>query len=89
VFGSYPYLKLLGVDPSFSNQGIGGQLLQHVEQHIMDEGGQELFLLVSSGNLGAQRFYERHGYLQIGTIPELGGPKFTELLFRKQLVSLA
>lgn len=89
MFGAFPYLKRLAVDPASAGQGLGGRLLDHLEQAVLAEQRHELFLLVSDFNLAAQRFYRRHGYEEIGRVPELVLPGVAELLFRKQLSRLA
>ena len=43
-----------------------------------------LFLLVSDFNVDAQRFYQRHGYTQIGAIAGYVVPEVVELLFWKR-----
>ena len=45
----------------------------------------DLILLVSDFNEGAQRFYKRMGYEQIGAIPGYVLPDVAELIFRKAL----
>jgi ribosomal protein S18 acetylase RimI-like enzyme len=89
MFGAFPYLKRFAVDPAHAGQGLGGLLLEHLEQALLAEKRRELFLLVSDFNLAAQRFYRQHGYEEIGRVPELVLPGVAELLFRKQLSRLA
>ena len=61
---------------------MGAALLQEVEARATSS---DLFLLVSHFNEGAQRFYRRMGYEQIGAIPGYVLPDVTELIFRKVL----
>ncbi|MEO8393731.1 MAG: N-acetyltransferase [Chloroflexota bacterium] len=82
AFGRSDYLRLIGVRPDFSGQGIGAALLTEVETQAKSR---DLFLLTSDFNEGAQRFYRRMGYVQIGAIPGYVVPDVTELIFRKQL----
>lgn len=84
AFGRSAYLRLLGVNPAYTGLGIGATLLNRTEQ-IAAESSVELFLLVSDFNIDAQRFYQRHGYTQIGTIPGYVLPDVIELLFWKRL----
>lgn len=89
MFGAFPYLKRLGVDPACARRGLGGLLLARLEEILAAEGHRFLFLLVSDFNETAQRFYERHGYRQAGAIPRLVLPDVTELLYSKALGTLA
>ncbi|MCC7205821.1 MAG: GNAT family N-acetyltransferase [Anaerolineae bacterium] len=84
AFGRSPYLRLIGVRPDCTDLGIGAALLDAVEDWARAE-ATDLFLLVSDFNADAQRFYARHGYVQIGAIPGYVLPDVTEILMRKQL----
>ena len=57
--------------------------LRWVEQHV--SGRRDLFLLVSSFNRRAQDLYRRHGYAQVGEIPDYIVDGHSELIFRKRL----
>jgi ribosomal protein S18 acetylase RimI-like enzyme len=89
MFGTQAYLKRIGVDPVCTGLHIGEVLLTGIEGRVRDTNRDVLFLLVSDFNDGARRFYERHGYRQIGQFPELAISGVTELLFSKELWSLA
>ena len=82
AFGRSDYLRLIGVRADCAGQGIGAALLTEVEARARSR---DLILLVSDFNEGAQRFYRRMGYDQIGAIPGYVLPDVTELIFRKQL----
>lgn len=83
-FGRSMYLRLIGVRQDAARAGIGSALLDAAEQAAL-EVSREMFLLVSDFNGDAQRFYQRHGYRQIGAIPGYVLPDVTELLYWKQL----
>jgi ribosomal protein S18 acetylase RimI-like enzyme len=81
-FGRSDYLRLIGVRADCAGQGIGAALLTEVEAQATST---DLLLLVSHFNDGAQSFYKRMGYEQIGAIPGYVLPDVTELIFRKRL----
>jgi ribosomal protein S18 acetylase RimI-like enzyme len=83
AFGRSPYLRLIGVRPDAVGSGIGAGLLDAVERMAVAVSN-DLFLLVSDFNHDAQRFYQRHGYQQIGSIPAYMLPDVSELIFRKR-----
>ena len=82
AFGRSDYLRLIGVRADCAARGLGAALLGEVEARATSR---DLLLLVSDFNEGAQRFYKRMGYEQIGTIPGYVLPDVTELIFRKLL----
>jgi ribosomal protein S18 acetylase RimI-like enzyme len=84
TFGRSPYLRLIGVRADMAGSGIGARLLDAMEARAA-EVADDLFLLVSDFNEGAQRFYRRQGYVQIGAIPDYVLPQVSELVFRKRL----
>jgi GNAT superfamily N-acetyltransferase len=84
AFGRSPYLRLIGVCADAAGSGVGTRLLDEIEC-MAAEVADDMFLLVSDFNEGAQRLYQRQGYEQIGAIPGYVQPEVTELIFRKRL----
>jgi GNAT superfamily N-acetyltransferase len=78
------YLKLLAVLPGSERGGTGAALLAAFEAEVARERAHG-FLLVSDFNAGAQRFYERHGWIRVGAIPGLVLPDVAELIYWKRL----
>lgn len=87
AFGRSAYLRLIGVRPGSSGRNIGSELLENMEQ-VVSAVSDSLFLLVSDFNHDAQRFYFRHGYQQIGSIPGYVLPDVSELVLWKPLRQL-
>src|SRR5690349_13416241 len=56
AFGRSPYLRLIGVHPDQVGAGLGAKLLDEIER-MSAAVSDDLFLLVSDFNEGAQRFY--------------------------------
>jgi ribosomal protein S18 acetylase RimI-like enzyme len=84
TLGMGGYLRLLAVAPGANRRGLGGDLLAAFEASVARWSG-HAFLLVSDFNDGAQRFYQRHGYVQVGLLPALVLPDVDELLFWRRL----
>lgn len=76
------YLELLAIAPWAQGKGLGGALLAHLENVVFAR-AKNLFACVSDFNRGARRFYERHGYKEIGPIPNLLIKGSAEILLRK------
>ncbi|WP_449467502.1 N-acetyltransferase family protein [Stenotrophomonas humi] len=60
-------LKRLYVLRAHQNGGSGGRLFAEALQWLESRGDRMLWIGVWSENLGAQRFYARHGFEQVGT----------------------
>lgn len=78
------YLRLLAVLGPFQRRGVGADLLAAYEAETAWASA-HAFLLVSAGNLAAQRFYRRHGYRRVGRLPELVVPGEDEVVYWKRL----
>jgi ribosomal protein S18 acetylase RimI-like enzyme len=64
-------------------QGIGAALLRFAEERFA--GRRHVFLLVSSFNARAQKFYQEHGYARVGEIQDYIVPGKSELIYHKRL----
>jgi ribosomal protein S18 acetylase RimI-like enzyme len=78
------YIEFLAVLPQAQGRGIGAALLERVEGTYRGRVG-NLWLCVSGFNDPAQRFYARHGFVPVGTIPDLLKAGEDEILMRKVL----
>jgi ribosomal protein S18 acetylase RimI-like enzyme len=76
------YLELLAVAPWSQGHGFGSTLLRHLEQIVFAR-TKNLFVCVSDFNSDARRFYAKHGYQEIGPIPNFLIPGSSEILLRK------
>lgn len=76
------YIMIFGVDASLHAQGLGRALLAYAEEALFATGA-SIMLLVSDFNAEAQRFYSRHGYVQVGVLPDYATPGVSELIFYK------
>lgn len=79
------YIRLIGVSPEYQGHRVGERLMEAAEARMKSTAG-EVFLLVTDFNVGAQRFYRRLGYTQIGAIPDYVVPGINELIFYKKLL---
>jgi len=82
VFGTAGYLRTIALVPEAHGRGVGPLLLEAYEKGCENPSG-GWFLLTSDFNEGAQRFYKRHGYSEIGRLPGFAVPHVTELIFWK------
>ena len=78
------YLRLIAVFPGREGRGIGGLLLDEVEQRTKLV-SRFLFLLVSAHNTDARRFYEKRGYSEAGELKALLKPDLDEIILWRQL----
>lgn len=59
-------LDNIAVTPAFQRRGIAGELLQAWIGQLRQSSSSNVFLEVRESNLPARRFYERHGFTEIG-----------------------
>jgi len=78
-----PYIASIAVAETSRGGGVGSRMLEWAEQHFVAR--RDLFLLVSSFNVRAQKLYLRHGYVQVGEIPDYVVAGHSELILRKRL----
>lgn len=64
--GLYCRLAALSVSPMVRGLGIGGQLVQAIEDWAVAQGAREMFVNSSLHRVDAHRFYERWGYSRTG-----------------------
>ena len=76
------YIRWIGVAPHVRGRGVGTGLMAYAERKIFAR-GPNVFLMVSAFNAGAQAFYKRSGYTEIGAVPNYAIRGITERLFRK------
>ncbi len=82
--GPGAYLQLIALLPGTEGRGMGSALLLAVEAEAA-RGSPALLLLTADFNTPAQRFYQRHGYRLVGSLPDYVRPGIAELLFYKLL----
>ena len=79
-------LKQLYADPEATGQGIGGRLMDWALDEAHGFGADEIQLSVWSGNLGAQKFYARYGFVKVADIHFLvGQQRDEEFLFARMM----
>ena len=86
AFARSGYIPLIGVAPDMVGHGVGVKLLKAAEAYL-GQASPDIFLTVSDFNKGAQRFYQRQGYKQVGALPDYVLKGVTELIFWKRLQS--
>ncbi len=84
TFGLGGYLRLLAVTGAAQGRGTGAALLAAFEAGVAAR-SRHAFLLVSDFNRAAQAFYRKHGYAEVGRLPELVVAGIDELVYWKRL----
>ena len=82
-FAGSPYINSIAVASHARGRGVGAALLRFAEAHLAGRG--QIFLLVSSFNARAQKFYRREGYECVGELKDYILAGHSELIFRKTL----
>jgi [ribosomal protein S18]-alanine N-acetyltransferase len=76
------YIQTICVGPDCRGQGIGSRLVEWAEARIFRD-SPNVFMCVSSFNVGALRLYQRLGYEVIGELRDYLVPGHSEILLRK------
>jgi ribosomal protein S18 acetylase RimI-like enzyme len=76
------YIQTVAVWPDRRGQGVGSRLVDFAERRILAE-FPNVFMCVSSFNLGARRLYDRLGYQVIGELTNYIVQGHSEILLRK------
>jgi len=82
TFYGFPYCRILAVKKEYRGKGVGTALLNYYQKMGFAKSGR-LFILVSDFNKGARKLYERLGFIQVGTIPDLFKKGISELILAK------
>ena len=82
VFHSFPYLHIIAVKEESRCHGIGKKLLKFFEDTCFKEYS-KIFLVVADFNPDAKRMYEKIGYIEVGSIPNLYREGITEYIMMK------
>lgn len=82
AFDRSGYIPVLGVESSERGGGVGAALIEAAEDYLRP--ASDVILLCTEFNTGAQRFYERHGYVRVGILPDYIALGIAELIYRKR-----
>lgn len=78
-------LKRLYLVRGWQNGGHGGRLMQAALDWLLRDGPRPLWVGVWSENLGAQRFYARHGFARVGEyLFPVGATRDLEFIMRRE-----
>jgi len=79
-------LKQLYLDPDLTGRGLGKRFMDWALAEAASFGADEVQLSVYSGNDGAQRFYDRHGFGKVADIHFMvGQQRDEEFLFARMV----
>jgi [ribosomal protein S18]-alanine N-acetyltransferase len=76
------YIQTLFVKDGARGKGYGRRLLVFAEKRVL-EFSPNIFICVSSFNIGAKSLYEKFGFEFVGELKDFVKKGFSELLFRK------
>ena len=86
-FAGSPYVASFCIAEGARGRGVGAALLDFAERHFA--GRKFLFLLCSSFNQRAQKFYLQHGFTITGELKGYVVPEHSELIFWKPIPEAA
>ena len=62
-------LEDMVISPNYRDKGVGSKLLKYALEFAERQGCQRVTLLTDDDNIGAHRFYERHGFERSTMVP--------------------
>lgn len=68
-WGATGHVLAIGIDPSYRRQQIGSALMERITNRLRAKGAKTIRLEVRKSNLGAQQFYLKLGFKEMGEIP--------------------
>ena len=80
-----PYIQFLGLFPAGQSQRAGSRVLNWFENEARENSQRNLWVAASDTNMGALRFYRRHGFAPVAGLDGLVSDGRTEILLRKRL----
>lgn len=81
------YIRMVAVREDQRSRGIGRQLIEYAGG-LAQEKYPNLFLICSTDNLRAQKFYEANGFERVGLLNDLVVAGHPEILYRKSYGTL-
>jgi ribosomal protein S18 acetylase RimI-like enzyme len=78
------FIRAICVDPAFQGRSIGTRMIGLIEKRVFKT-SPNLFIMVSSFNLGAKKLYERLGFLEVGLFKDYVVKGSDEFLLRKSI----
>lgn len=81
LFAEYPAHLHVDILPAYQGNGNGTKLIKTLEEHLKEIGVKAVRLSVGTGNVRAQKFYEKNGYVRLACLPGIAvvyGKQFTE-----------
>jgi len=81
------YIQSVVIEPKHRGQGIGRAFIEYLEERIFCE-HPNVFICVSSFNLGAKKLYDRLGYETVGELRDYIVKGYSEILMRKSRAPL-
>ena len=81
------YLYWIAVEKGQQGRGLGGRLLEFVEQHIRHQNGRLLIVETSSIPLyePTRKFYQKYGYTPVATVPDYYADGDGQVIFTKRM----
>lgn len=80
------YVRMLAVRRDCRRQSIGRFLIDHIQKEAEKQGDKDIFLICSTDNPNASRFYESIGFNRIGILSDLLVAGHDEFLYRRSYI---
>lgn len=76
----YWFLQSLAVHPAFQGRGVGGLLVQHACDNLIDKEGRDCYLESSTAG---RKLYLKFGFEKVDEVPFLDGKYVSHIMVRR------
>lgn len=80
-----PYIQFMAVLPDYQKRKLGSAFLAWLAHEAKRHREQNIWVMASTFNDGALRFYEASGFERAGEVPDLVAPGTVEVMLRRRL----
>lgn len=76
----------MGVNKDFRHKGYGSQLLTYAENYAKNQNVYCMYMHTYAGDYDVIAFYGKNGFVPVGIIPDIYGPKNEGMLYMRKII---
>lgn len=76
----------MGTSKGFRNKGCGSKLLNYAKDYAKGQGVYCMYMHTYAGDYDVIAFYGKNGFIPVGTLPDVYGPKDEGMLYMRKII---